>query len=276
MFRKLFIRKDSNGYEYLKIVPIVGYSIALLSFIWLLLFATYVVPAGHRGIAIKFGDVNMIPYREGIHFLVPFIQATSIEKMDVRVQVIKSKAAAGSKDLQNVHSTIALNYHVNPDKTPWVFKNLGIYYWDTIINPQIQEVFKATTAHYNATELITQRERVRSEAKEAITKRLANYNIIVDDFAIVDFQFDREFASAIEAKQIAEIRIQTERNNLESIKVQAEQKITSAKAEAEAMRVRQANVTSELTKWEAVKKWDGKLPNVTGGAIPYIDVTPKN
>jgi prohibitin 1 len=32
------------------------------------------------------------------------------------------------------------------------------------------------------------------------------------------------------------------------------------------------SVTEELIQWQAVQKWDGKLPSVTSGATPFIQV----
>lgn len=232
----------------------------------------YVIKAGHRGVSLRFGSVNQVALGEGLHLLIPFIQATNVKQMNVQVQVMKTKADAASKDLQNVHSMIALNYHIIPDKVPYIYQTLGEYYWDTIITPQIQEAFKATTAHYNATELITDRSKVRTSAKEFLAERLKPYFIVVDDFAIIDFQFDKDFAKAIEDKQVAEIRIQTEKNNLEVVKTKAKQRMEDARGIADSMRLQQEKVTSELTKWEAVRKWDGKLPVVMSGAIPFFDI----
>ena len=254
-----------------------GIGIGLIFMILILLVVLfnpfYIVKAGHRGVALRFGDVKLTPLEEGLHFLVPFIQATDVKQMSVQVKVLKTPADAASKDLQNVHSSVALNYHLIPGKVPVVYKDLGFDYESSIIIPQVQETFKATTAHYNATELITQRAKVRLEAKDLISERLKPYHIMVDDFAITNFNFDKEFASAIEAKQVAEIRVQTEKNNWERIKVEADQKITFAKGEAEAMRLKQLNVSELLIKWESVKKWDGQLPTFTGGAMPFIDIS---
>ena len=61
------------------------------------------------------------------------------------------------------------------------------------------------------------------------------------------------------------------------VKIEAEQKIAQAKAEA--LRLRKADITPELVKlrqieafMKAIEKWDGHLPKVTSGAVPFIDV----
>jgi len=68
--------------------------------------------------------------------------------------------------------------------------------------------------------------------------------------------------------------------DLERIKIEGEQTITSAKAEAEALRLQRANISTDLIELrkieanlKAIEKWNGILPQVTGnGAIPFIGV----
>jgi regulator of protease activity HflC (stomatin/prohibitin superfamily) len=75
---------------------------------------------------------------------------------------------------------------------------------ERIVDPAVQEVVKAITARYTAVELITQREKVRNEIKDLLRQRLIAYDIIVDDFSIVNFRFSQQFEAAIESKQTAE------------------------------------------------------------------------
>jgi regulator of protease activity HflC (stomatin/prohibitin superfamily) len=140
-------------------------------------------------------------------------------------------------------------------------------------------VVKAVTAKFTAVMLITQRETVRHEIKELLKQRLGSNNIVVDDFSIVNFAFSKQFTQAIEAKQTAEQLAMKAQRDLERIKIEAEQKIAQAKAEAEALRLQKENVTPQLVRLrqieaslKAIEKWDGRMPRVTSGAIPFIDV----
>jgi regulator of protease activity HflC (stomatin/prohibitin superfamily) len=236
-----------------------------------------VVGPGERGIVLTFGAVQKTVFSEGLHFRIPIMQ--KVVKIDVRVHKSQTDAESVSKDLQDTHSTIAVNYHIIPEMASWVYQNIGIQYKERIIDPTVQEVVKAVTAKYTAVELITQRERVRSEIKELLKSRLTGYNINVDDFSIINFKFSQQFTQAIESKQTAEQFALKAQRDLERIKIEAEQKITQAKAEAEALRLQKANITPELVKlrqieasMKAIEKWDGHLPKVTGGSVPFIDV----
>jgi regulator of protease activity HflC (stomatin/prohibitin superfamily) len=160
-----------------------------------------------------------------------------------------------------------------------VYQNLGREYKERIIDPAVQEVVKAVTARYTAVELITQREKVRAEIKELLKERLMVYHIVVDDFSIVNFKFSQQFTQAIEAKQTAEQLALKAQRDLDRIKIEAEQKVTQARAEAEALRLQKENVTPQLVRLrqieaslKAIEKWDGHMPRVTSGAVPFIDV----
>lgn len=251
--------------------------LALVALVIVFLNPFVIIGAGERGVVLNFGAVQDSVLDEGLHLRVPIMQR--VVKMDVKVQKSQTGAESVSKDLQEAHSTIAVNYHVSPSKANWVYQNLGKEYKERIIDPAVQEVVKAITARYTAVELITQRENVRYEIKKLLNERLSSYNILVDDFSIVNFAFSKQFTQAIEAKQAAEQLALKAQRDLERVKIEAEQKVAQAKAEAEALRLQKENVTPELVKlrqieaaMRAIEKWDGHLPRVTASAVPFIDV----
>ena len=235
-----------------------------------------IIGPGQRGVVINFGAVSPLVWDEGLHFKVPIYQR--VEKMDVRVQKEQTEAAAASKDLQDTHSTIAVNFNIIPDKAGWVFQHIGRGYNERVIDPVTQEVVKAVTARYTAIELITNREKIRAEIKDTLKARLLDYQISVVDVSIVNFKFSAQFTQAIENKQTAEQMALKASRDLDRIKIEAQQKIAAAQAEAESLRLQRQNITSDLVELrrieamqEAIRKWNGVLPQVTGGAMPFID-----
>ncbi|OPY77170.1 MAG: FtsH protease regulator HflC [Syntrophorhabdus sp. PtaU1.Bin153] len=267
------VKEKAGGAKIAKITA------GLIGLVILLVFFNpfVIVGAGERGVVLNFGAVQPSVFGEGLHLRIPVVQR--VIKIDVRVHKSQTDAESVSKDLQDTHSTIAVNYHILPDKANWVYQNLGREYKERIIDPAVQEVVKAVTAMYTAVELITQREKVRAEIKEHLKKRLIGYSILVDDFSIINFRFSQQFTQAIEAKQTAEQYALKAQRDLERIKIEAEQKVTQAKAEAEALRLQKANISPELVKLrqieaslKAIEKWDGHMPKVTAGSVPFIDV----
>ncbi|HMK50248.1 MAG TPA: prohibitin family protein [Thermodesulfovibrionales bacterium] len=265
--------KFARGFKGLKVVVIVF----VLLIVLLTLNPFVVIGAGERGVILNFGAVQPSVYDEGLHIRVPIMQ--KVVKVDVKVHKSQTDAESVSKDLQDTRSTIAVNYHILPEKANWIYQNIGTEYKERIIDPAVQEVVKAITARFTAVELITQREKVRSEIKELLKQRLVTYNIVVDDFSIVNFAFSQQFTQAIESKQTAEQLALKAQRDLERIKIEADQKVASAKAEAEALRLQKENVTPQLIRLrqieaslKAIEKWDGHMPKVTSGTVPFIDV----
>ena len=235
-----------------------------------------IVGPGQRGVVLNFGAVSPKVWDEGLHFKIPVYQR--VQKMDVRVQKEQTEAAAASKDLQDTHSTIAVNFNIIPDKAGWVFQHIGRGYNERVIDPMTQEVVKAVTARYTAIELITMREKVRTEIKDMLKARLLDYHIAVVDVSIVNFKFSAQFTQAIENKQTAEQMALKASRDLDRIKIEAQQKIAAAQAEAESLRLQRQNISADLVELrrieamqQAIQKWNGVLPQVTGGAMPFID-----
>lgn len=240
-----------------------------------------VIGPGERGVVLNFGAVQKDIMGEGLHLRVPLMQRVVV--MDVKVQKGEGTGDAASKDLQQVTTNVALNYHLDPARVGETFQTVGNLeaVGLRIILPAVQESVKAATALYTAEELVSRRQEVRDKIRSLLRERLDRNGVIVDEFSIVNFAFSREFSNAIEAKTTAEqLKLKAERD-LERIRIEGEQKITGARAEAEALRLQKENVTENLIKLRqiemqqrAIEKWDGRLPQVTGGATPFIDIRP--
>lgn len=259
----------------IKYVVLVIVALVLLS--WLNPFV--VINAGHRGVITTFGKVNPTVLEEGLHFRIPVMQ--QVREINVQIQKAEGDGDAASRDLQQVHTKIALNYHLIPTRVAETFQLVGDLnsVGDRIIVPAVQEAFKATTAKYTAEELISKRPEVRDQISQFMKDRLLRHGIAIDEFSIVNFRFSESFNQAIEGKTTADqLKLKAERD-LERIKVEAEQKIASAKAEAESLRLQKQEITPDLLKLReienqrlALEKWNGQLPQVTGGSVPMINI----
>jgi regulator of protease activity HflC (stomatin/prohibitin superfamily) len=247
-------------------------SLVLIIFLLILVFNCFqVVGAGERGVVFsKFGGIQQGVRGEGLQFKIPFIQ--QIIPVDVRIQKAETDSSASSKDLQTVDSRIALNYHIAPDLAAQIYQEVGVLFKERLIDPSVQEAVKAVTAQFTAEELITRRAEVSIMIKEMLSERLVNRHILVDEFNIVDFNFSPVFNDAIEAKQKAEQDALKAQRDLEGIKIEAEQKVTEAQAEAESQRLQRETITDTILQLRAIEKWDGVLPQVTSGGVPFIDL----
>ncbi len=235
------------------------------------------VEYGHVGLFKTFGKLNNNILSPGIHLKIPFIQ--SVIQVNTQVTKAETDTTASSKDLQPVSTHVAVNYSVNKDSAYNLMNNIGGNFDTVIINPAVQEIVKEVTARYQAEDLIAKRDVVAGEISEHLTNRLAKYDLIVNEINIVNFKFSDAFNQSIEAKQVAQQQALKASNDLKRVEIEAKQKVAQAQAEAESLKLKKQEVTPELVQLKqievqekALEKWDGRLPSVTGGATPFIDI----
>ena len=239
-------------------------SIFAIIVVFMLFFTFYTVNSGERAVILTFGKVNDEVVSDGLHAKIPLIQ--TIKKFDIKTLKEEVLASSASKDLQTVHTTIALNYHLSPEQVPSLYREVGKEYKQRIIDPAIQEEVKATTAKFTAEELVTHRAEVRAIMQEALRERLSKYYIIVDDLNIVDFKFSEEFDKAIEQKVTAEQLKLKAANDLERVNLEVQAiKLQNTQLTPAYLEFKQLELQSK-----ALDKWDGRLPQVTGGQTPLI------
>ncbi len=212
-----------------RIASIVGVIIIVISII---AGSFTAIPAGHRGVVIRFSAVTGTILQEGLQTKLPFFD--SVVLMSVRTEKYETAAASASRDLQDVSTTIALNWRLDPIKTGEIYRTLGTEYIARIAAPAVQEVIKQVTARHPAEDLILKREIVRNEIAELLTSRLWERGILTEAVSITEFRFSATFVAAIEAKVSAEQAVWEARNKLERVKVEAEQREAEARGEAAA------------------------------------------
>jgi len=281
--------------------------IAVILIFVILSSSVKIVDGGFRGVLVKFGAIDTsVSLSEGIHFVLPF--RDQIVQFEIRTQKIVEDTNAASKDLQNVATQVALNYHVDPNEVPNLYKQVGFDYSNRLIVPAIQESVKQITAQYNAEELVSKRETVKDAVLQTIKARLAPYHLLVDTISITDFRFSDQFVTAVEAKVVAQQRALQAQNDLQRIQIEAQQaqaraigeqkanvaqaqgtsqaNILKAQGESQAINVidKQLRNSTIYLDWLKAQKWNGQLPLVTGstggegsggsnaGAIPFINI----
>ena len=231
-----------------------------------------IVGVGQRGIKVTLGKTSPQSFTEGVHFVTPFI--SRIYKMDVKTQKSNIVTEAQTKDIQVAKITYIVNYNLDPNSAHKMFKEVGKDYKDIIVYPIVQGIVKDVIGKWNAQDLIANRENAASEIKSKLTEALAKRYITVTDFSITDIQYSQVFMNAIENKVTAEQEALQAKNKTVQVQEEAKQKLISAEAEAKSMAIRANALTQNkaLTEYEAVKKWDGKLPEyMMGNTIPFVN-----
>ncbi len=217
----------------------------------------YTVDGGFRAVMFdRLRGVQRYVRSEGTHFRIPWLQTPHI--FDVRIRPRNISSNTGTKDLQVVTINLRVLSRPEEDFLPDIFSSLGLDYDERVLPSIGNEVLKAVVAQYNAESLITKREEVSAAVRVALTKRAAEFHIRLDDVAITDLKFGKEFTAAIESKQVAEQDAERARFLVE--KAEQEKKAAVIRAEGESVAakvVSQALQTSpalvELRRIEAAK-----------------------
>jgi regulator of protease activity HflC (stomatin/prohibitin superfamily) len=219
-----------------------------------------IVGAGERGVLTRFGEVQPQILGEGIHAVIPLVNR--VQRLSVRVQKHEISAEASSKDLQDVYTDVALNWHIIPTEANLMFQEIGDEQAaiDRIIDPAVEEVLKAIVARYTAEEMITKRSEVKAEIDQLLSSRLATYHLAIDDIALVQVHFSDRFSDAVETKQIAEQEAKRAGFMAQKAMREAEVRVNLARGEAEAHRLLLDTLTPEILRSQAIDRWDGKLP----------------
>lgn len=222
------------------------------------------VEPGYNWFTVTLWKVNQTVYSDGLHFKVPFV--TKAVKYNIQTQKLDATADASSKDLQSVWATIVLNYKYKESEVVNLYKNVGKEerVADKIITPWVQEVFKSVVAKYSAEQLITERSIVSKDIEDTLDARLKPYWIEIQLFNIVNFDFSSSFNDAIEKKVTAEQEALAEKNKLEKVKYESEQKIVAAEAQAKAIEIQAKAIQNqgweEYVKLKWIEKWNWELP----------------
>lgn len=260
--------------------------IVLVSYFWP--FAQ--VGAGHRGVVTVYGKVQDQVLGEGLHVVNPI---ASVHEVSLQTQSIDLEAgtgntgaggntlAAASKDLQDVKIDVVVTYHIPETMVKEVYQQYqGLDQFQTNkLAPIVREAVKSVAAQYTAEELVTKRQEVSDKMDATIQTKFNELNTVAESFKIVNLAFSASFTQAIEAKATAVQDAEAAKNKLVQVQYEADQKVATAKADAEAIQIQAQAINSQggadYVQLQAIQKWDGHLPSqmIPGSTVPFINLS---
>lgn len=233
-----------------------------------------VVDTGRRGIKTEFGKIEGEPLGEGLHWYNPFSE--DIFEMSVREQKLEDKTACFTRDTQNVIVQYAITYFPKQDRIGALYQQFGEDWDEKIIAPIVLQSLKDTIGRYAADDLVSKREEATKAAFDEVAGSLAKRDVIATTLSITNLDFDDKYESAVEEKVVAIQKAAGAKNRTVEVEEKAKQRIIAAEAEARSMTIRSQALKENkgLVEYEAVQKWDGKLPQqMFGNAVPFINVS---
>jgi regulator of protease activity HflC (stomatin/prohibitin superfamily) len=197
--------------------------------------STKQIEAGHVAIVYQFGEI-VGQKGEGLQFIAPW---QSIRTENIRVQRARfENINAFSQETQDVFINATVNYSVSPGAVQNLYRTVGPNWFDTLVQPRINNYFKEEVVKFQTVDVAPNRESIRQTVRSRLDLDLQQFSVTVNDLLIDDIDFRPEFKEAIEQKQIATQDALREQERIEQRRAEAQQAIEVANGEAEAIKIR--------------------------------------
>lgn len=233
----------------------------------------YTIKSTERGVLSTFGKISSGVIEDGLHVKIPFIQ--TIKKVNVQQKKFDGTENSYTRDVQTSEVQYTINYDLVRENVNNLIRNVGDDYHNRIVVPFIRSAMKQAFGNFAATEIVENRDAVRREIESMLRRTLDSNYFVNIQFQLVNIDFDDDFENAIKEKQVAEQQALKAKNVTIQIEEQAKQTKIRAEADAEAIRIKAKALESnpKLVEYEAVQKWDGKMPQyMMGNSLPLINL----
>lgn len=186
-----------------------------------------------------------------------------------------------------VSADIGITYHLRPESIPLIFQRYrrGMdEITHVFIRNYIRDAINKSASKTRIEDLYSGKESFFEDVEKHVREDLSPIGIDLSRIYLIGrFHFPQNVITALNAKIEAMQRAQQRENELREAEAEAKKQIAKAEgqakcailqaeAEAKANLVLAKSVTPELIQWQSVQKWDGKMPHVTSGAMPFIQV----
>lgn len=259
---------------------------------------TYIHP-GHVGIVISRtgGGVERVPLDAGLHTRNPL--TTGIEEYPIYMQtlVLAKTPSEGSPENEeiNVNSVegqpisldVAMSFELDAMKVPELystFRNNIEFIQHNYVKQTIRQALQEVIGSEAIADILgPKKAEVVNRTQTLLDTRLAPYGFLVKQFTINEIRAPQTVIDAINAKNVMQQAALTSQNELQknqfqsqgdSIKAAGHAKaiLAEAEAQAKANHLLSESITPTLVTYEMAKKWNGQMPQVSGSAIPMIQM----
>lgn len=228
----------------------------------------------------RFGEYSTDVMSSGLHAYNIF--TTDVICVDGRIQKHTGELESYTKDLQMARVQFFVNWAVFREHAMDLHKSLGNAYKNRL-QSETESAIKQVIGLYDSESLIANRGKVEEQATTLLNERLGVLNMRADSIRLTDIEYSKQYAAAIENKQVAEQDAKREKNVTLQEKERAEQKLINARAEAEAMRIKTNALAQSktLVDYERVQvekiqaeRWNGQLPTTiySGAPLPILNL----
>jgi len=253
------------------------------------------IDQGERGVVLRNGKLSSVA-EPGLGFKLPVVE--SVRSVSVRDHVKAMKLEAYSFDQQPAELTVSVTYRVPVDRVSDLYSEYGTLenLQARVIERRTPDAVKNVFGRFTAVRAIQERENLGAETTQAVMNAMRDAPVQIVGVQIEEVGFSQAYEQSIEQRMLAQVQIETTRQQKETASINAEIQVVKAKAEADAQRekfqaeadgirlrgeaeaaaiqarARALAANTNLVNLIAVEKWDGKLPTtqVPGASVPFI------
>jgi regulator of protease activity HflC (stomatin/prohibitin superfamily) len=226
------------------------------------------------------GAVWYNPITTVVYEVPTFIQNAVYTLAETKASPVNEEFRVTTKDGLAVGFDVSINYYTPDSVVSHIFTKYRKPFDElqkTVMRNYLRDAFNSTAANYSASELYEFRGRFTDESVAKIREVLGRDGFVVEQVVLLNElrlpdMVVKNIQSKVAAVQIAQQKqqelaqsIAEAEKRVAEAKGIADSQIITARAEAEANRMRQATLTNLLIQQMWIEKWDGKLPTTAFG-----------
>jgi regulator of protease activity HflC (stomatin/prohibitin superfamily) len=281
----------------------IGVMFGIAFFMFFFVYGCDIIEPGHVGIKVNLygekkgvqdytlrsGAVWYNRFSDQVYEFPTFMQNAVWTKASDEGSPTDESVTFNSSEGAVVNTDVALSYQIQAEKVPSIFVELrqdADYITHTYMRGKTRDAINRIASSMKVTDIFGEgKQRLLIEAKKELDRELGHKGFVIDMIAFVgEMRVDPKVEDSINMTISASQKAIEAQNKVVQSKAEADQKIEEARGEAESItlvakakadanRILTESLSDSLLRYEALQRWDGILPRVTGDSIPFIDVT---
>lgn len=277
--------------------------VGVIALVFLILVASSftVISPGNTGVIFNVWSGSLRTVPQGLAWRFPFVTQVQSYPTALQTYTMVKRTGEGSsesddsidlptKEGQHITQDISVTFNTSEDLAAQVFKSFRgadiSAIESTFVRRTIITVAQNTAGQMSLSEVISaKRNELQDNIQKSLSIELEKMGFHLDKVNLgashlpqsLEKQMQEKMAAQQQAQQ-AEYELQKQQMLAKAAVAKAEGEgqsiLVRAKAQAEANRLLQSTLSQNLIQSMAIDKWDGTLPQVSGGSVPFVNLKP--
>jgi regulator of protease activity HflC (stomatin/prohibitin superfamily) len=258
---RVALKKGNSNTVVARITPLV---FGLLAVLIIAYNVFVIIPPGHVGVQVFFGDVLDGTLANGLHVINPFV---TIEEMDVRTQAYTMSKRSNEGQVQGddgietlssdgltVKLDVTVQYRLSASEASKIYRTIGTDYVEKVVRPEIRSAIRDGAVCYVATDLYaSKRNEFVQQVHDRVDKAFRVRGIILENVLLRDVELPPRVREAINEKIAAEQESQKMVYILQKERQEAERKRVEAAGISDAQKIISSSLTNQYLQYNYIQ-----------------------